>query len=157
MTTGGPDQPAGGYEYPPIGGPDAPVDYPTGEALPPPYPLPPASYPPPPPGYPPASGYPPGPGYYPAYDPYRPLKPPGTNGKAVASMVCSLVGLTCCGVTAIIGVILGVIAMRETRASGQDGHAFALAGTIIGGLAIAGWSVYILLYAALLASGWQWI
>jgi hypothetical protein len=137
MTTGGPEQPAGGFDPPPL-------EYPSAQG-----PL----YPAPPPTYPTASGYYPGA----AWDPYRPLKPPGTNNMAVASMVCSLVGLTCCGLTSIVGVILGVIAMRETRRTGQDGNGFALAGIIIGGLAIAGWAVYILLYVALLASGWQWI
>ena len=46
-------------------------------------------------GYPRCRGYPPGyPGYYPAgYDPYRPGKPPGTNGKAIAALVTALAGL----------------------------------------------------------------
>jgi hypothetical protein len=134
MTTGRPDQPAGGFEYP--DGATPPVNYPGDPMLLP------------PPGYYPA---------YPAYDPYRPVRPPGTNGKAIASMVCSAVGLTCCGLTSIVGVILGVIAMRETRRRGQDGYGLALAATIIGGLAVLGWAVYLLLYVALLASGWQWI
>jgi hypothetical protein len=92
---------------------------------------------------------------YPSYDPYRPVRPAGTNGKAIASMVCSAVGLTCCGLTAIVGVILGVIAMRETKRTGQDGHGLALAGTIVGALATAGWAAYLLMYLALLASGWS--
>ncbi|UUO02992.1 DUF4190 domain-containing protein [Mycolicibacterium novocastrense] len=136
--------------------PFAPVDYPTDAGLPPPLST------PPPPGYPP---YPvstnPYPGYHPpggyGYDPYRPMKPPGTNGMAIGALVSSLVGVFCCGVTCIVGVILGVMAMRETKRTGQDGYGIALAGTIIGGLAVAGFLVYILLYMSLLASGWQWI
>jgi hypothetical protein len=133
MTTSGP----GGYEYPPLGDRDGPVEYPADAG-------------PPPPGYPMA-----GPAYYPSYDPYQPVRPTGTNGKAIASLVCSAVGLMCCGLTSIVGVILGVIAMRETRRSGQDGHGLALAGTIIGGLAIAAWAVYMLIYVVLLTSGWS--
>lgn len=116
------------------------------------YGLPPPVYP----GYP--QGYP-GPGPYP-YDPYGsfpPSRPPGTNGKAIVSLVLSVIGMTCCGLTAIVGLILGIVAMRETRATGQDGYGVALAGTIVGGLAIAGWVIYALIYVALLASGWQWI
>ncbi|MEU0498693.1 DUF4190 domain-containing protein [Mycobacterium sp. NPDC006124] len=100
----------------------------------------------PPPGYPPP-GYPP-PGYPPqyqggyAYDPYAPARPAGTNGKAIAALVTSLVGLFFCGVPAIFGLILGVIAMRETRRTGQEGHGMALAGVIVGALAVAGWVVY---------------
>ncbi|MDT5016204.1 MAG: hypothetical protein QOD39_2364 [Mycobacterium sp.] len=149
MTSSEPEHPAGGFEYPPLENapsqpdPYAPVDYPTDSDLPAPI------YPPPPPGYPAA------PAYYPGYDPYWPPRPPGTNGKAVASLVTSVIGLSCCGVTSIFGVILGVIAMRETRSTGQEGHGLALAGTIIGGLAIAGWVVYILFYVVLVASGWS--
>lgn len=129
-----------GAEYPDRPDPRTPVDYPDAG-------LPPPLYPPPA-----------HPGYYPApgYDPYRPMRPPGTNGKAIAALVSSLLGLTCCGLTAIPGVILGMIAMRETKRTGQDGWGIALAGTIIGGLFIAGLAVYLLLYIGLIASQWQW-
>jgi Domain of unknown function (DUF4190) len=152
-----PEQPFGGVEYPPAEqwrpppDPYAPIDYPTG-------------YPPVPPAYPPpaAGGYPGGyPGYpgvypgYPAYppdpyDPYRSFKPQGTNGKATASLVTSLAGLLLCGLPSIAGLILGIIAMRETKQSGQDGYGIALAGTIVGALATAVWLIYlvvILVYA----------
>lgn len=132
-----------GVEYPGRPDPQAPVDYPADAGLPPPL------YPPP------ATVYP---GYHapPGYDPYRPMRPPGTNGMAIAALVSSLLGLTCCGFTAVPGVILGVIAMRETKRTGQDGWGIALAGTIIGGIFIAGLLVYLLLYIGLMASGWQW-
>lgn len=116
---------------------DAPVDYPDYAALPPPvYP----GYPPPGPyGY----GYPMG-------------KPPGTNGKAIGALVASAFGVLCCGVSAIAGVILGVVAMRETKRTGQDGFGIALAATIIGGLVLAGYLLYLLLYVAVFASGSSW-
>jgi hypothetical protein len=143
MTTRDPEDPS--LENPP-------ADYPTDAGLPPPV------YPPPYPG---AAGYPgyPGPAgyYYPGvYDPYRPTKPPGTNGKAIAALVTSLVGLLCCGLPSIVGLILGVIGIRETKRTGQDGYAIALIGTIIGGLALAGWVIYLLLSIGIYASGWQW-
>ena len=97
-----PEQPFRGAEFPPLEqsapqpDPYAPVDYPTG-------------YPPlPPPVYPQAAGYPP-PGIRPRirdispYDPYRPGKPPGTNGKAIASLVTALAGLVFCGLPSIAG------------------------------------------------------
>lgn len=159
MTASDPEKqspPVGGTEYPsledaaPQADPNPTVDYPVDAGLPPPV------YPPPYPG---ATGYPGyqgAPGYYPGYDPYRPIKPPGINGKATGALVTSLVGLFCCGLPSIVGLILGVVAMRETKRSGQDGYAFALAGTIIGGLAVVGWVAYVLLLIALSASGWQW-
>jgi|SRR5215208_7828418 len=131
--------------------PDPPLDYPPDPGLPPPV------YPPP---YPAAAGYPgyPGaPGFYPgAYDPYRPTKPPGTNGKAIAALITSLLGLLCCGLPSIAGLILGIVGMCETKRTGQDGYAIALVGTIIGGLAVAGWMLYLLLSIGIYASGWQW-
>src|SRR5947209_5169976 len=97
---------------PPPVDPYAPVDYPANYP-----PMPPPVYPtsyPPPTGYP---GYPyPPPAYsgYPVhgdpYDPYRPTKPPGTNGKAIAALVTSLAGLLLCGLPSIAGVILGIVA-----------------------------------------------
>ena len=62
------------------------------------------------------------------YDPYRATKPPGTNGKAIAALVTSLAGLVFCGLPSIVGLILGIIAMRETKRTGQDGHGLALGG-----------------------------
>jgi hypothetical protein len=141
--------PSGGVEYPPPQNPlqpspYVPVDYPSGAGLPP------LIYPPPP-------GYQGVPGYYPAYDPYRPSKPPGTNGNAIAALVSAIGGLLCCGVLGIVGLIFGVIAMREIKRTGQDGYGLALAGAIIGGLTLAGTLIVVVLYLALMFSGWQWI
>ena len=121
--------------------PYAPVDYPADAELPPPV------YPAPYPGY--SGGYP----YHgDPYDPYRPAKPPGTNGKAVAALVTSLAGLLCC-LPSIAAVILGVMAMRETRRTGQDGYGIALTGVIIGGLAIAFVVFYLLVMVAIAVTG----
>jgi hypothetical protein len=116
--------------------PEQPVDYPADVGLPPPV-------------------YPGAPGY-PGYAAYPPVKPPGTNGKAIAALVTSLLGLVCCGLPSIAGLVLGVIGMRETKRTGQDGYAIALTGAVIGGLAVAGWVVYLLLSISIYASGWQW-
>jgi hypothetical protein len=166
MTNSDPEQPSRGAEYPSLEDtqkwvdPNTPVDYPTDPGLPPPvYPPPPAGYPGQP-GHPGTPGYPSAPGYYPGagYDPYRPIRPPGTNGMAIAALVVSVVSIVvCCGIPSFVGAILGVLAMRETRRTGQDGYGLALAATILGGLAVAGWVIYILLYVGLMASGWQWI
>jgi len=180
MTTGS-DEPARGREYPPLensapqGDPYAPVDYPTDSVNQPPnygpptdfqqpdYP-PPAGYPQPgyqqagypPPGMPPP-GYPPqyqgGYGGYGApYDPYAPARPVGTNGKAIAALVTSLSGLVFCGVPSIVGLILGVIAMRETKRTGQEGHGMALAGVIVGALSVVGWLVYVVIIFVVIAA-----
>jgi Domain of unknown function (DUF4190) len=111
----------------------------------------PAGYGPPidPPGYgpppgPPAYGPPPGPpGYAPAFNPgygYPQALPPygyapvgGTNGLAIASLVCSLF-FWVWGVGAILAIIFGFIARSQIRRSGdtQQGGGLALAGIIVG-------------------------
>jgi Domain of unknown function (DUF4190) len=84
---------------------------------------PPGSYPPPPAGgYPPPP--PPGGGYYP------PSPAAGTNGMAIASLVCSLIGWLC-GLGPILGVIFGFVALNQIKQSGQEGRGLALAGIVI--------------------------
>jgi hypothetical protein len=149
-------QPFQGVEYPalenspPTADPYAPVDYPANPGLPPPY-LGASGYPGGYPGF--STGYP-----YPVdpYDPYRPQKPPGTNGKAIAALVTALAGLLFCGLPSIAGLILGIVAMRETRRSGQDGYGIALAGTIIGALVVTFWSLYWVVVIGIAATGWQY-
>jgi len=114
-----PSQPFGGTEYPSLESSESqtdptnsPVDYPMDARVAAPV------YPPPYPGQP---GYP---GYYPgAYDPYRPTKPPGTNGHGdrLAGDLVVQPGL-CCGATGFIGVILGIVGMRESKRTGQEGY-----------------------------------
>jgi hypothetical protein len=167
--TNGPDQPYPG-EFSPLE--NSPVDYPNGPGLPPPvygtgYPPPGPGYPSPAPGYPP-SGYPPTPPGYPPYasgyaygtdpyDPYRSMKPPGTNGKAIAALATSLAGLLFCGLPSVVGLILGIVAMRETKRTGQEGYGLALAGTIIGALVTVGFVLYILFFIGLAASDWSYV
>ncbi|KAA0095269.1 DUF4190 domain-containing protein [Mycolicibacterium sp. P1-18] len=178
MSTGS-DEPNHGREYPPLensarnGDPYAPVDYPTESGPPPNYGAPTdfqqAGYPPPPPGYPqagypppgyPQAGYPPPgmpPGYPPqyqggyGYDPYASARPAGTNGKAIAALVTSLSGLVLCGVPSIVGLILGIIAMREVKRTGQEGHGFALAAVIVGALSVVGWIAYFVIIVVAIA------
>jgi hypothetical protein len=145
-----PEQPFRGPQYPPSEqfapqpDPYAPVEYPTGyPQLPPPLYQQGGGYPPPYPGYPP-------------YDPYRAGKPLGTNGKAIASLVTALGGLVFCGLPSIAGLILGIIAMRECKRTGQDGYGLALAGTIVGALVTVLIALYFIFIIGLAASGWQW-
>jgi hypothetical protein len=101
----------------------------------PPGPYSPGPYPPPGPpgGYP--GGYPGGP----------PPPPPqwgpsggGTNGLAIASLVLGAAGLVACGITAIPGLILGIIAINQINNSPvrQEGKGLAIAGTVISAIVI---------------------
>ena len=93
----------------------------------------PPDYPPPPPG---GYGYPPPPGGY-SYPPPSGYPPPGypqgtgTNGLAIASLVCSLFGWLCI-VGPILGVIFGFVALGQIKRTHEGGRGLAIAGIIVG-------------------------
>jgi hypothetical protein len=114
--TSDPNDPNRAFEYPalPPSGPPvdpyAPIDYPP--AYPPPYP--------------------------PQYFPYPVGRPQGTNGQAIGALVTAIAGvpLCFCAIPSIVAIVLGIVAMNETRRTGQDGHGMALAAVIIGGVTL---------------------
>ena len=59
-----------------------------------------------------------------------------TSGMAVASLILGILGLVTCGVSALVGLILGIIAMGRIKKNGGalTGHGLALAGTIVSGV-----------------------
>jgi hypothetical protein len=70
---------------------------------------------------------------------YQPMVPvPPTNGLAIGSLVCGLLG------AAIPAVILGHLARGQIRHTGERGDGMAIAGLILGWLAIGGWALFIL-------------
>lgn len=95
-----------------------------------------ASQPPqyPPYGAPPGTwGQPPygwGSGYYP--------QPPATNGFAIASLVLSLTPFLVIGLGwgSLLGLIFGIVALRQTARDGTRGRGLALAGVIIGAIGL---------------------
>jgi hypothetical protein len=64
--------------------------------------------------------------------------PPKTNALAIASLVCSCVGIFC-GIAAIVGIVLGFVARSSIRKSNgaEKGDGLALAGIIVGFVVIA--------------------
>ena len=81
------------------------------------------------PNYPPPQGYPP-----PQYGAPQPGYPPpaqGTNKLAIWSLVTSLLGLLC-GVGAIVGIVLGIMAIKQLNRTQQGGRGLATAGIAIG-------------------------
>ena len=92
--------------------------------------VPPQYAPPPqygPPAYGPSPGYPPpgygAPGYPPVY-----VRP--TNTMAILALVMAFV-------FAPAGLILGIVARKQIRQTGEDGDGLALAGIIVGGIVTA--------------------
>jgi hypothetical protein len=81
-------------------------------------------------------GYPPQP--FPVY-----AQPQSTNGLAIASLVCAILGLFTCGLSSIVGAILGHVARKQIAERNEGGDGVALSGIIVG------WIVTVL-YAGLL-------
>ena len=111
-------------------------------------PPPPPPPPPPPYGAPPGYGAPP-PGYgYPAGGGYA---VPGSNKKAMWSLILGILSLFCCGVvTGIAAIVLSQQAKQEIRASGgvQTGEGQAQAGLVLGIIGIAITVLGIVVFAA---------
>lgn len=124
--------------------PNRPFEYPSleGYPSPPANPYPPVDYPSTyPPGAPP--GYPPYPPPYQGYganpyDPYAAPPSPGTSGMAIGALVTSLLGLPLCFcfIPSLVGIVLGVVAMTETKRTGKEGHGMALAAVIVGAITL---------------------
>ena len=78
-----------------------------------------------------------------------------TEQLAVLSLIFSILGLCgfCCGfflVAAIGGIVCGHVALSRIKANPElEGHGLAMAGLIIGYVAVASWLVWILLFGGL--------
>jgi hypothetical protein len=85
---------------------------------------------------------------------YQAVQPPPaarsqtTNGMAVASLVCGLLQVFSLGITAIPAVILGHLARKQMRRTGERGDGMATAGLVLGWLGIA---FFVLLVVGLVA------
>ncbi|MEU2613104.1 DUF4190 domain-containing protein [Micromonospora sp. NPDC007271] len=111
-------------------------------AVPGPYPpvsVPSVAYPPmsaPPGPYPPLSAVPYQPGGYPQVVQRVVSRPVLTSGMATASLVLGILGVLggwCLfGLPCILAVVLGHLALRETRDGTRSGHGMAVAGLVLG-------------------------
>lgn len=94
----------------------------------------------PPSGYaPPAGGFAPGPGGGPiGFGGYNPAAGPSSAAEAKTAMICSIVGIFCCGIIlGPIGLIKGLNAQKAMQASGNfEGKGMATAAVVCGIIAI---------------------
>ncbi|WP_018653056.1 DUF4190 domain-containing protein [Actinomadura flavalba] len=66
----------------------------------------------------------------------------GTNPLAIGSLVAGVVGLFTCGIISIVAVVLGHLGLGQINKSGQGGRGMAIAGLILGYLALIGWVIW---------------
>lgn len=96
------------------------------------YPVPPAA---------PYGGYPPA------------LTPTSTNGLAISSLVASCLGIFY-GITAIVGIILGIVALSQIKQTGQQGRGLAIAGIAVGGAFVALFLLFFLVVVGIAVSSY---
>ncbi len=89
----------------------------------------------PPPGNPGAYGYP----GYPAYPVQRPI-----NGFAIASLVLGILIIFTMGFTGILSLIFGYIARKQIRERGEGGDGMAVAGIVLGWVAVGIWAIFLI-------------
>jgi hypothetical protein len=83
--------------------------------------------------------------------PYQPVVA-ATSGLATGSLVCGILEVFTAGMTGIPAIILGHMARSEIRRTGKRGDGMAIAGLVLGYLAMAGWVVFLIAIIAV-ASG----
>ncbi|MEU9505215.1 DUF4190 domain-containing protein [Micromonospora sp. NPDC048170] len=88
-------------------------------------------------------------GYPPPYPNYGYAPAPKTNGLAIAALVLALVGLGSC-ITAPIGAILGHVAQKQIRQTGEGGEGMAKAGIIVGWIVTGLYLLLVLFYVAII-------
>ncbi len=66
----------------------------------------------------------------------------GNSGLAIASLVCSLVGLVPCfwlfQIMGVLGTIFGAVGLKQTKSGERGGRGLAMAGLIIGVILVVG-------------------
>jgi uncharacterized protein DUF1707/uncharacterized protein DUF4190 len=90
-------------------------------------------------------------GAAPAPYPYRPVTTQ-TSGLATGSLICGILEIFTAGMTGIPAIVLGHMARGEIRRTGKRGDGMAIAGLVLGYLAMAGWVVFLIAVIAV-ASG----
>lgn len=76
--------------------------------------------------------------------PYAYMRPPD-QGLAVASLVCSLIGLVLC-FPAILGIVFGHVALSKAKRGEAGGRGMAQAGMIVGYVVTGLWLIPVLLW-----------
>jgi hypothetical protein len=86
------------------------------------------------------------PGRPPAYPrtAYYPVPQSTTSGLAIASLACGIGEIFTVGLSGIAAVILGHMARTEIRQTGKRGDGMAIAGLVLGYLAIVAWALLII-------------
>ncbi|MCR6493056.1 DUF4190 domain-containing protein [Cellulomonas sp. P24] len=94
---------------------------------------------------------------YPQSGTYAPgaqwAQPQKTNGMAIAALVLGLAGIVTAGAAGILGLIFGIIGMRQISRTGDAGKGMAIAGIVLGSLGILFFALVVIGFVMALATG----
>jgi hypothetical protein len=97
-------------------------------------------------------------GQYPQQGAYAPggqwAQAPKTNGLAIASLCTSLGGFVTVGLAGVVGLILGIVALKKIGTSGDGGKGLAIAGIVVGALMTVFFLFYVTVMIGLVAGTW---
>src|SRR5215469_9870554 len=79
------------------------------------------------------------------------LQSAGTDGMAIAGFVLGLLGIV--GISAILGIVFGSVALGRIRRTGQSGRGLAIAGIVLGSCWLAFFVLLIVIGAVASSSG----
>ena len=65
--------------------------------------------------------------------------PRNVNGFAIASLACSVVLSWLFGIGGVLGIIFGILAIKQCARQGDRGRGLAIAGIIVGGIVVLLW------------------
>jgi len=72
-------------------------------------------------------------------EPYVTENKPAGKGNGIASLVCGIISCLCCSFLCIPAIICGIISIVQTKNAGSKVSGLAIAGLILGVIAIAIW------------------
>lgn len=65
------------------------------------------------------------------------VQPTTTNGLATASLILGILGFFLYGIPSIVGLILGLVALKQIKDHGQAGRGLAITGIVLGAIMLA--------------------
>lgn len=72
-------------------------------------------------------------------EPYVTENKPAGKGCGIASLVCGIISVVCCSYLSIPAIICGIISLVQSKNSGSKANGLAIAGLILGGIAVIIW------------------
>lgn len=85
---------------------------------------------------------------------YGPPPSRSPNGMSIAALIMGIAGLFFCGLTSIVGVVLGHISLGQIKRTGEEGRGMAIAGLVLSYFGILCWLLVVVVFVMLGTGAW---